>query len=333
MQQNPQAEQRSMRFDGYKARYWFYDVDRRRKPLIVMVHGFRGDHHGLQLIADRLRDRYHVVIPDLPGFGRSEPFPEAPHDIAHYVEFLRGFITELTDGAVHPGADRGIVLLGHSFGSVIASHLAADSPAMVEHLLLVNPICEPALSGENAAASKVADAYYSVATRLPRALGTRLLRSHTVSDLMSREMTVSQDPELRRYVEHQHRAYFGTFADRRVIDEAYRASISRTVAEVAPLLSMPVLLVVGAQDQLGSVAAQERMASWIRRRRIEVLEDVGHLIHYEKPVETAELIDEFVQAPAPEPIEVHDELPRVDRAQPNTSQFTQLLPIVGRRRR
>ena len=333
MQQNPQAEQRSMRFDGYKTRYWFYDVDTRRKPLIVMVHGFRGDHHGLQLIADRLRERYHVVIPDLPGFGRSEPFPEAPHDIAHYVGFLRRFITELTDGAVHPDGDRGIILLGHSFGSVIASHLAADSPSMVEQLLLLNPICEPALSGENAAASRVADAYYSVSTRLPRALGERLLRSTAVSDLMSRGMTASEDPELRRYVENQHRAYFGTFADRRVVREAYRASISRTVAEVAPLLSMPVLLVVGARDQLGSVEAQERMAGWIRRRRIEILDDVGHLIHYEKPVETAELIDEFLNAPAPEPIEVHDELPPIDRAQPNTSQFTQLLPVVGRRRR
>ena len=45
-QQNPQAEQRSMRFDGYKTRYWFYDVDTRRKPLLVMVHGFRGEVEG-----------------------------------------------------------------------------------------------------------------------------------------------------------------------------------------------------------------------------------------------------------------------------------------------
>ena len=333
MQQNPQAEQRSMRFDGYKTRYWFYDIDTQRKPLLVMVHGFRGDHHGLQLIADRLRDRYHVVVPDLPGFGRSEPFPQGPHDIPHYVGFLRRFITELTDGAVHPQGERGVLLLGHSFGSVIASHLAAEHPAMVEQLLLLNPICEPALSAQDAAATKAADAYYTLAMRLPKAMGERLLRSHAVSDLMSREMTASQDPQLRSYVENQHRAYFGSFADRRVVAEAYRASISGTVAEVAPLLSMPVLLVVGAQDPLGSVEAQERMATWIRRRRLVILDDVGHLIHYEKPLETAELIHEFVQGPDPEPIDVHDELPPIDQARPNTSQFTQLLPIVRRGRR
>lgn len=333
MQQNPLAEQRSMRFDGYKTRYWFYDVDDRRKPLLVMVHGFRGDHHGLQLIADALREHYHVVIPDLPGFGRSEPFPEVPHDIPHYVAFLRRFITELTDGSVGPDSDRGIALLGHSFGSVIASHLAAESPVMVERLLLVNPISEPALSGPRAVASRAADAYYAIGSRLPSKLGGRFLRSTTITDLMTREMTVSRDPELREYVANQHRAYFGSFADRRVVAEAYRASVSRTVAEVAPLLKMPVLLVVGEQDPLGSVAAQKRMASWIRRRRLEILPEVGHLIHYEKPRETAELIHEFLTAPAPEPVELHDQMPSIDQARPNTSQFTQLLPIVGRRRR
>lgn len=336
MQQNPQAEQRSIRIEDYKVRYWFYDIDSRRKPLLVMVHGFRGDHHGLQLIADDLRDRYHVVVPDLPGFGRSEPFPEAPHDIPHYVDFLRRFIEELTDGAVHPDGDHGVLLLGHSFGSVIAAHLAAESPAMVEQLLLLNPICEPALSGSRAAASRAADLYYGLGARLPRRLGALLLRSQAVTDLMTREMTVSQDPELHEYIALQHRAYFGSFADRRVVSEAYSASVSGTVAEVAPLLRMPVLLVAGAQDPLGSIEAQERMASWIRRRRLVVLENVGHLIHYEKPHETSALIHDFLTAPAPEPLETpepHQELPPVDRARPNTSQFTQLLPIVRRRSR
>jgi pimeloyl-ACP methyl ester carboxylesterase len=37
-----------------------------------MIHGFRGDHHGLQLFADALPE-YRVIIPDLPGF-RGERF-------------------------------------------------------------------------------------------------------------------------------------------------------------------------------------------------------------------------------------------------------------------
>ncbi len=145
--ENPYAERRSVVLDGYKVRYWFYDVDRAPKPLLVMVHGFRGDHHGLQLLADRLRSRYHVVVPDLPGFGRSERFPDRRHDVAGYVEFLRRFVAELTGGAVRDGGAvgdgggrRGIVVLGHSFGSVVAAHFAAAHPGMVERLVLVNPL-------------------------------------------------------------------------------------------------------------------------------------------------------------------------------------------------
>ncbi|KAA9395076.1 alpha/beta hydrolase [Kocuria coralli] len=337
MLENPRAERRSMRMDGYKVRYWFYDVDTTRKPLVVMVHGFRGDHHGLQLIADALRDRYHVVIPDLPGFGRSEAFPadqgeRSLHNVANYVAFLREFIERLTDGAIHPDADHGIALLGHSFGSVVAAHLAADYPAMVQRLILVNPISEPALAGDRVLASQVADTYYSLSRKLPFGLGDRLLRSDMVADIMSREMTTTEDPELREYIVNQHRAYFNSYAERRVITEAYLSSTSRTVAEVAPLLKMPVLLITGGKDPMGSPRSQRRMANWITRRREEAFPEVGHLIHYEKAYETAHLVDEFLTGPAPDPVEIHEELPSLDTAKPNTSQLTQLLPVVKRRR-
>lgn len=345
--QNPYAERRSVVLGGpaapHKVRYWFYDVDRARKPLLVMVHGFRGDHHGLQLIAERLRHRYHVVVPDLPGFGRSEPFPDRPHDVAGYAQFLREFVEALTGGAVSgrppgDGAPRedpapGIALLGHSFGSVLAAHFAAAHPAMVERLVLVNPIAQPALEGPRAVLSRLTGLYYGLGRALPRGLGRRLLASGAITDAMSEVLTRSGDPAVRRYVRHQHRAYFSAFADRDVLLQAYRASVSHTVAEVAMQLSMPTLLVVGAEDDLGPVALQRRMASWIPRHRLEVLEGVGHLVHYEAPGRTAELVDDFLTAPAPEPVELHEELPAADLAAPNTSQLTRLLPVVRRRRR
>lgn len=336
MLENPRAERRSMRLDGYKVRYWFYDVDTRPKPLLVMVHGFRGDHHGLQLIADALRERYHVVVPDLPGFGRSEAFPEnrgpsSLHNVANYTEFLAQFIQNLTDDAVTPEADHGVALLGHSFGSVIAAHLAARHPAMVQRLILVNPISQPALMGNNVLATQIADSYYSLGSRLPFGLGDKLLRSNAATDVMSREMTTTQDPELREYITNQHRAYFGSYAENRVVAEAYEASTSGTVAEVAPLLKMPVLLITGGKDPMGTPDSQRRMAAWISSRRQHDFPEVGHLIHYEKAYEVAELVHDFLTGPAPEPIELHDELPSLDAAAPNTSQLTQLLPVVKKR--
>lgn len=308
--QNPHAEPRTVVLDGHEVHYWCYDSGPAPKPLLVMVHGFRGDHHGLQLLADRLRDRYRVVVPDLPGFGRSAPLPGRPHDVAGYADFLRRFAAALTDGTAREEAEghdprapaeRRIMLLGHSFGSVVAAHFAAAHPGMLERLVLVNPICRPALDGDQALLSRLAAAYYRLGRALPRPLGRRLLSSRLVTDAMSELMTKSGDPELRNYVRHQHRAYFSPVADRDVLLEAYRASISATVAEVAMRLTVPVLLLVGAQDELGSVADQRRMASWIPRHRLEVLEGVGHLIHYEAPGRAAELVHRFLGAPGTAP--------------------------------
>src|SRR5699024_10238991 len=47
-------------------------------PQLLAVHGFRGDHHGLELIVDGLTP-YEIWVPDLPGFGVSGPLPDAPH--------------------------------------------------------------------------------------------------------------------------------------------------------------------------------------------------------------------------------------------------------------
>lgn len=338
MLENPRAERRSMMMDGHKVRYWFYDVDTHNKPLLVMIHGFRGDHHGLQLIADALRSRYHVVVPDLPGFGLSEPFPHGgdaarQHNVAHYVQFLRQFIQRLTDHSVTPDSGQGIALLGHSFGSVIAAHMAAQSPRMVQRLILVNPISQPALATSNTFAAAVADTYYTLGTKLPFGLGDKVLRSNLATDVMSRAMTTTTDPDLRRYILNQHRAYFGGYSRNQVIREVYHASATGTVAEVAPLLAMPVLLITGGADPLGTPESQRRMAAWIRRHRHHDFADVGHLIHYEKAEEVAQLVDEFLSGPAPEPLEIHDDLPSLDTATPNTSQLTQLLPVIARRRK
>ena len=325
---NPYAERRSVELDGYRVRYWFYDADKQRKPLLVMLHGFRGDHHGLQLIATALREKYHVVLPDLPGFGRSEPFPDREHSVQEYVRFVRDFLTALTDGAVSPESGAGVILAGHSFGSVIAAHFAAAHPAMVERLVLINPISQPALSGDQKAMTRLTRLYYGAGSALPRRLGTRLLSSDAVLRLMTDVMIKSHDPEVKRYALRQHQAYFNTFANRDVLSQAYEASISRTVAEVAMKLSMPTLLIVGELDDLGSVASQRTMASWIRSHRLEVIPGVGHLIHYEAPDTAAALIDDFLQSPAPEPLEGFDRLPRADTTESTPDQLTGVLPAV-----
>ena len=256
-------------------------------PPVFMVHGFRGDHHGLLRIVEAL-PRHRVLVPDLPGFGSARPLP-GTHDVRAYA----GFVADaLETGLPDLGPDT--VLLGHSFGSIIAARAAADRPELISRLILVNPICEPALEGPKGITSKAAELYYLAAARLPETLGMALLQHPLIVRGMSIFMAKTRDPELRRWIHGQHDAYFSAFANRDVVLDAFRASISSTVRDSAQQLEMPVLLIAAERDDLGSVAGQQRLAALMPDAELHILPDAGHLVHYEAPAEAAELISGFL---------------------------------------
>ncbi|MBG6182691.1 pimeloyl-ACP methyl ester carboxylesterase [Arthrobacter sp. CAN_A214] len=254
-------------------------------PAIFMVHGFRGDHHGLLRIVEAL-PRNRIIVPDLPGFGQSGQL-----DGAHTTEAYSRFV-EHSLGVLALGPST--VLLGHSFGSIVAADFAARHPGRVAALVLVNPICAPALEGPSRLASKAAELYYVAAAHLPEAGGRALLANPLIVRLMSVFLAKTRAPEVRRYIHAQHSAHFSSFASRRVVLEAFRASISGTVRDSAAGLRMPVLLIAAELDDIGSVEGQRRLAALIPSSTLSILPGVGHLIHYEKPGEAAQLITEFL---------------------------------------
>ena len=101
---------------GSSTHYWDYG-DPAAPTTIVMVHGFRGDHHGLEPVVAQLSG-YRIISPDLPGFGESGPLTEVSHDIPGYGAWLGEFVAQLELSGP-------VVILGHSFGSIIVSGAVA----------------------------------------------------------------------------------------------------------------------------------------------------------------------------------------------------------------
>ncbi len=270
--------------NGSLTRWWEYG-DRSGETL-VLVHGFRGDHHGLELLAQGLLD-YRVLIPDLPGFGRSEPIPAAEHNVSTYAAWLAEFLEFTVQEPIH--------LVGHSFGSIVSSYLTATRPDLVQRLTLINPICEPALDGDQKLMSRLAEMYYAAGALLPGPLGFSLLKSHIITRLSSEFMMKNSNAELRNFINGQHAAYFGAFSSRDAVLQAYRASISSTAAEFTPVITAPVQMIVAEEDDLGSMEGQRSMFAALQRGRCDVIPEVGHLIHYETPLRAAALIADFHQ--------------------------------------
>ncbi|SDT20509.1 alpha/beta fold hydrolase [Microlunatus soli] len=268
-------------------RYWQWG-DPDAATTIVAVHGFRGDHHGLLPIVARL-GHHRVLTPDLPGFGASPPFDDRRHDIAGYAGWLDRFCAEVRP----PGATGRLVLLGHSFGSVISSAAVADGLS-VDRLVLINPIAAPALEGPRGFLSRLAVGYYRVGRALPEPIGGPLLSSRLIVRGLSEVMATTDDPDLRSWIHDQHHRYFSGYADRRVVVEAFEASVSHHIGEYTDRLLVPTLLIGGDRDDIVPIAAQQRLARRLADARLVILGPVGHLIHYEQPAAAAGWIDEFL---------------------------------------
>ncbi|MGE5423037.1 MAG: alpha/beta fold hydrolase [Ignavibacteriales bacterium] len=97
---------------------------------VVLVHGFGGDKGNWIYFAWYLTGDYHVIIPDLPGFGDSTRLWTASYDFPDQVERLHSFITQLKLNQVN--------LVGNSMGGEICGLYAVKYPKEVKSLTLID---------------------------------------------------------------------------------------------------------------------------------------------------------------------------------------------------
>jgi pimeloyl-ACP methyl ester carboxylesterase len=247
---------------------------------ILMVHGFRGNHIGLLKIAKRL-PHYRILIPDLPGHGQTMPMPKTRHDIPGFSGFVRAFASTMD-------LDK-YVLLGHSFGALITAQIAAEEPAGIKHLILVNPVSE-----SNKVIAKVSSLYYKVGFALPPPWDEHFLFNRIGANAMSIMMAKTPDKALRREIFAHHRGDLRFGYQRRVVMEAVDAVLNQEVFTYAQAIHLPTLIIAGERDDLAPLAVQKKLQGLISDSWLEVIPGVGHLTHLETPVEVAAIITHYL---------------------------------------
>lgn len=268
---------------GSETHYWVYGPD--DAPLtIVIAHGYRGEHHGLEPVIAQFRG-IRFIGADMPGFGESGEL-DAGHSIDSYAHWLAEFMKQ-TDS-------EDAVVIGHSFGSIISSYAIANGLISPPKLVLINPIAAPALEGPSALLTRLTMAFYRTALIVPERIGYWQLSNWAVIRGMSLKLAVTRDKELRRFIHDQHHTYFGRFASRRQVVDSFDASVSYTVGDFAEKITMPTLLIGAEKDPITAVKHLYALADRIPNSELNVIPDVGHLIHYEVPRIAAELILDFL---------------------------------------
>ncbi|GAA1938536.1 alpha/beta hydrolase [Brevibacterium antiquum] len=271
--------------DGHPTAVWVHSAESTARP-VLMVHGFRGDHHGMDLMAGAIRDR-DVIVGDLPGFGLTPPL-SAGLSLDSYCDHLVGLIAEVTSRW-----QAAPIVLGHSFGSILVAHMAARRPSTVGELILINPITTPALEGSAKVLTALTRLYYKLGARLPETIGHQLLANPVIVRAMSEVMATTSDRGLRRYIHDQHARHFSTFSDRDSLAAAFEVSVAHTVTEVAGDLRMPTLVIAGDKDAIAPIPATREFVSELASAQFVELSGVGHLVHYERPEAAASAIMGF----------------------------------------
>jgi pimeloyl-ACP methyl ester carboxylesterase len=99
---------------------------------VVLLHGWCDDGRTFEPLTDLLRGSYRCIAPDMRGHGRSQ----APFDGCHSIEALSNDVAAICE---REGVSRALVV-GHSYGAIVAAATARRYPGLVGGLLLLDQV-------------------------------------------------------------------------------------------------------------------------------------------------------------------------------------------------
>lgn len=259
-----------------------------RDPPAVLVHGGGAFAHVWLPLLDHLGSR-HVVVPDRPGFGLSNP---VPYRTATYRQTAVQFVDTVLDALEVEAVD----LVGNSAGGVWSLWYALDRPERVDRLVLIG------------APPLLPDARIPPPLRLMAAPGFGELLNwlmapspKMVKQIMGafgEEDTIGRHPELVDAMVaagHDPVASTANLDETRAILTAVRGfrPQMRIDGEDLAQISAPTLIIWGSQDPVGAPEVARQTTNSIPNARLEML-DAGHLPWLGHPDRVGELTDSFL---------------------------------------
>ncbi|MGE5469894.1 MAG: alpha/beta fold hydrolase [Bacteroidota bacterium] len=268
-----------LRIDGVRLHYIEYGTG----PAVLLLHGNGtqvGDFAACGLI-ERLASRYRVIAIDRPGFGYSE----RPRDRLWTPKAQAGLIRQ---ACVELGVHQPVVV-GHSFGTLVALALALDVPELVRGLVLVSGHYFPTLR---------LDAWLFSPPAIP-VVGD--IMRYTVSPILGKLMLPGM---LRRIFSPKvpGPSFFEHVPPPLTLrpwelkasaeDAAFMISSAVAMSRRYREITQPVEIFAGTDDNFVAADKQSgRLHRQIGQSRLHLLPGEGHMLHYGRSGEIAEAID------------------------------------------
>jgi pimeloyl-ACP methyl ester carboxylesterase len=249
---------------------------------VVLLHGngAMAEDFVLSGLFDRLARRYHVVAPDRPGFGHTERPRDRTWTPRAQAELVRGLMARL--GLRNP------IVIGHSWGTLVAVALALETDALLRGLVLLSGYYYP---------TRRPDVVLFSGPAMP-VLGD--VARHTVAPVLGRVLAPVVFKQVFAPLPVPRRFETGFPRDLALRPAQIRASAEDTAMMVPAAgafegryrdLRLPVAILAGAGDRVVSPDDHAvRLRGDIRGSALHVLPGIGHMIHYAAPDRIAEVV-------------------------------------------
>jgi pimeloyl-ACP methyl ester carboxylesterase len=240
---------------------------------IVLLHGLWGGFNEWAPIVESLAESHKVIVMDFPGFHGSDK-PGVQYHNAFLSQFLAGFleVLDLTD----------VTLMGHAMGANTATYTAVHHPARITALVLVdgagyrNPerdLSKPPSEGMMR--------FRRVAT------GSSLAATRGLLERRVHDKSIISDEWVTE-------AYSLWIDSARAIGDMLAEGGDLSEEEMRRI-SIPTLVVWGAEDKVFSPDNAERLRNDIAGAEVRMIEASGHLPQVERTEEFLDAVKPFLR--------------------------------------
>jgi pimeloyl-ACP methyl ester carboxylesterase len=278
---------RTVKVDGLSI--FYREAGPKDAPVILLLHGLPSSSRMFQPLLTRLSDRYHLVVPDYPGFGHSD-WPDAkefPYTFDHIATVMEDFVQTL--GLSH------YTLYMQDYGGPVGFRMALAHPEAVQALIVQDAVAHNEGLGVNWATRR---AFWA-----DRPGNEEALRKNLLSMAATRTRHVGDDPNVELYdpdLWNDEYAFLNSPGQAQIQSDLfydYRTNVENYPKWQAWMQKkQPSLLVIwGKHDLSFDPGEPERYRKDVPNAQVYVL-DAGHFALDTKADEIAALVSQFMKA-------------------------------------
>ena len=261
----------------------YLEFGRPQYPKMILLHGLSDSKDNFISLAHSLATRYHILVPDLPGFGESEKPTNVKYDLPQFS----GWIFKL---AAKLNFDR-FILVGHSLGGAISCEMAHENPSKIQRLILIGAgglipdndgdnLYEKIFRGENP---------FEISTYVEFATFMKLLFAKPpFAPLPVKNYLFMRYKSNKTWY---HRIFSDLLGD--ISTEAMIKKRKREQLQRIGTIATPTLIIWGKYDGLFPPSIGKLFHETIKDSRLVIFENSAHMLQAEEPQRIQRLIRQF----------------------------------------